>query len=206
VVGIRRVVTPGTAAVWRPGGCREDLPPLVTGAWSRADAVNGNGTVVGGTAGRSPSGDGFPVRWKQLAGVWQIEQLDQRRGGVMSSNSAGDLAGYVYVQCTLPNGCQRATIWYAAGGSRELGTLGGDNSWARGINANGDVVGASSPASGSATGFLWSASFGMLKLPLGAGMTWAAANAVSDFRSDGTRLVVGMSSQARPIAWVVPNP
>ena len=38
------------AAVWEPGQCRADLPPLVAGGSARADAVNGNGSIVGGSA------------------------------------------------------------------------------------------------------------------------------------------------------------
>ncbi len=44
----------------------------------------------------------------------------------------------------------------------------------------------------------------MLQLPIKA--RWAAANALSDVRSDGTRLVVGMDARAEPIVWVVRTP
>ena len=207
VVGIYRVPQPGThAAVWRPGACREDLPPLVAGAWSQALAVNGDGTIVGGISGLSASGSGFPARWKQVAGAWQPEQLDQRPGGVHAANAAGDLAGLVTVPCALPEGCKRAFIWYAAGGSRELGTLGGADSYAYGINASGEVVGASTPASGTNTGFFRSESLGMVQLPIDHRAKWAAAFAVSDVRPDGTRLAVGSDSRGMPVAWVVRNP
>lgn len=122
VVGGRSRIQPATAAVWRPGGCRQDLPPLVTGAWSEARAANGDGTIVGGSAARTPSGNGFPVRWRRLGGQWQVQQLDQRRGLVYGANGTGDLAGLVRVSCSVAGGCQRAIIWYANGGSRVLGT------------------------------------------------------------------------------------
>ena len=35
---------------------------------------------------------------------------------------------------------------------------------------------------------------------------WAAANALSDVRPDGTRLVVGMSSAGEAVVWVVRTP
>jgi len=206
VVGLHRAAIgqPSTASVWQPGSCREELPGLAADAWSRADAVNGDGTIVGGAAALTASGGAFPVRWLRSGPTSQIEQLDQRFGGVRGANAVGDLAGSVLVPCSTAGGCNRAVAWYAAGGSTDLGTLGGDESWARGINAAGEVVGGSSPAAGSNTAFFWSASSGMVQLPFSG--RWAAANAISDPRPDGTRLVVGMSSRAQAIAWVVMPP
>jgi probable HAF family extracellular repeat protein len=81
--------------------------------------------------------------------------------------------------------------------------LGGDDSWARAINAQGEVVGASTSPKGN-TGYLWSASTGMLQLPAKGGCC-TAANGVSNARSDGTRLVAGidLSSGARAAVWVI---
>jgi probable HAF family extracellular repeat protein len=139
-----------------------------------------------------------------VAGQWQVEQLDSRNGSVLGSNAAGDLAGYVYyLPCASTDGCQHAAIWNADGSFEELGTLGGKDSWARGINASGEVVG-NSTANSVNTGFLWSQSLGMIKLPFNG--SWAAANGVSDVRADATRLVAGMSSRAAAIVWVVRNP
>lgn len=191
--------------MWRLGGCREDLPSLVGGG-SIASAANGNGTIVGGSASLTPSFY-VPVRWKNIAGHWQIEQLDHRRGTVHGANAAGDLAGLVdVVPCASTDGCQRAVIWYAAGGFTELDTLGGEDSWARDINATGEVVGGSTASNGINTAFFRSPNLdlGMFQLPFNG--RWAAANAVSDVRSDGTRLVVGMDSSGEPVAWVVRNP
>ena len=80
------------------------------------------------------------------------------------ANGTGDLAGLVRVSCSLGGGCQRAIIWYANGGSRELGTLGGNDSWARDINAAGEVVGVSTSSQGN-TGYFWSELTGMRQLP-----------------------------------------
>jgi probable HAF family extracellular repeat protein len=193
------------AVVWRPGRCAERLPPLVAGGGSAALVVNGDGTIVGGFA--SPSLDApasVPVRWANITGHWQITQLDHRPGGAMGANALGDLAGRVVVPCALENGCSRAAVWYAGGGSVELGTLGGAESWARGINASDEVVGGSTAGNGVNTGFFWSEWSGMLKLPVKG--QWAAANAVSDVRPDGTRLVVGMDSQGQGLVWVIRNP
>jgi uncharacterized membrane protein len=203
VVGIEKSVQPFRAAVWRPGSCRVNLPQLIAGGFARADAVNGGGTIVGGSA-LSSTGVSTPVRWKWVTGVWQIAQLDQRSGSVRGANATGDLAGSVRIACAQAGGCLRTVIWYAAGGSRQLGTLGGADSWARGINASSEVVGISTTAHGVNTAFFWSASLGMVQLPARGG--WAGANAISDLRPDGTRLVVGLDSQGPPIAWVVRDP
>jgi probable HAF family extracellular repeat protein len=194
----------GTAAVWQPGSCRAALPPIADGSSAGARAVNGDGTIVGGAAAPDLSNSWIPVRWRLTDGQWQIEPLDTRAGAASGANDAGDLAGIVSVPCAVDGGCQRAVIWYAAGGTFELGTLGGANSSARDINGSREVVGLStSPRIGN-TGFFWSESLGMFQLPFKG--SWAAANAVSDVRPDGTRLVVGMSSQGVAVVWVVRNP
>ena len=145
----------GAASVWQPGGCRTTLPSLFNGALAGAYAVNGDGTIVGGTADPDMStAFGMPVRWTLIGGQWQIEQLDTRPGVVRGANGAGDLAGHVSFPCALADGCQRAVIWYAAGGSFELGTLGGEHSWARDINGSGEVVGGSTAPRIGNTGLL----------------------------------------------------
>jgi uncharacterized membrane protein len=68
--------------------------------------------------------------------------------------------------------CQRALIWYATGESRELGALGGADSWARDINSSGEVVGVRTSHRAVNTASFWSpdaAVGGMLELPYNAG-------------------------------------
>jgi hypothetical protein len=64
----------------------------------------------------------------------------------------------------------------------------------------------STPRNGINTAFFWSPDLavGMLQLPFNG--RWAAANALSDVRADGTRLVVGQDFRGRAIAWIVRNP
>ena len=200
VVGIAGQGTPTpTPSVWRPGSCREDLP----GGSGIAFAVSADGTIVGGGASRSSTDhSAVPVRWTRVAGQWQREQLDHRQGAVRGANAAGDLAGYVVVPCALTDGCDQAVLWYATGSSRELGTLGGEQSWASDINASGEAVGGST-AHVVNTAYFWSESTGMVQLPFKG--RWAAANSLSDVRSDGTRLV-GMDSLGQAVVRVMRNP
>ena len=183
--------------------CTEYLQPLAPGVFASASAVNGDGSIVGGRAGRTPLSASQPVRWTGPAGARLIEELDSRPGAVWGANAAGDLAGHVSVPCAQEGGCQRAVIWYAAGGLKEFGTLGGEHSLARDTNAQQEVVGMSTTPRGVSTAFFWSASMGMFQLSPN---KQAVAKAVSDVRSDGTRLVVGVDSQANAAVWLVRNP
>ena len=187
-----------------PQYCGERLPLQEEGGFAATYAVNGDGSIIGGSSAPGLDDSNAPTRWTGPQGERQIEVLDARRGVVLGANATGDLAGYVTTPCASADGCQRAVIWYAAGGSKELGTLGGEHSWARDINGSGEVVGGSTSTRLGNTGYFWSESMGMFQLP--AGKRWAAANGVSDVRSDGTRLVVGMDSQATAVVWVIRNP
>src|SRR5262245_24965784 len=126
LVGVQRLGGSPTAALWRPGSCREDLPAPTFGMGAVAMAVNADGTIVGGFGGFDPNGNGgSPIRWSRVGGGWSVEQLDQRSGAVRGANAAGDLAGYVSVSCPQSGGCLRTVIWYANRRIREIGTLGG---------------------------------------------------------------------------------
>ena len=194
----------GHAVAWPLSApCTEYLQPLVSGIFAAASAVNADGSVIGGYAARAPEGPALAVRWTGPAGARLIEELDSRPGTVRGANPVGDLAGYVTIGCALEAGCEQATIWYAGGGSRYLATLGGAHSWAFDINAAGEVVGLSTSAQGTNTAFFWSVTTGMFKLPAN---RWGVANAVSEVRSDGTRLVVGADAQANAAVWLVRTP
>jgi uncharacterized membrane protein len=113
VVGTYRSAASAIAVVWRPGQCRETLPPLIAGgggdAYVAAYAVNGDGTIVGGSSG-------VPVRWRRVNSSWQVEQLDNRQGLVFGANSAGDLVGAVGSACSpSPAGC---SLDISIGGTR----------------------------------------------------------------------------------------
>jgi len=204
IVGVDRtprpgIESPGIAAVWRPGVCRVELPPLFADSFAIANAVNADASIVGGAA---DVGDyTVPVRWRLAGGIWQIQQLDNRSGGVNGANSVGDLVGYVQVPCSSGS-CSRGMIWYATGGSRELPTLGGETTSPRAINSVGEVVGLSTLSSdGNGVPFFWSPAVGIRQLPVANG-AWAFA--ISDVRADGTRLIVGAGGRPfSALSWVV---
>ena len=188
----------GIPVIWRAGGCRESLPAL--GAGGSAATANGDGTVIGGSA--ASGADYLPVRWREVAGQWAIEQLDTRVGRANGSNAAGDLAGHVREPCSADaNGCGRARVWYIAGGSRAI-DFGGDASFASDINASGEVVGTRN-SRGRSGAYLWSEALGVRELPSSGG--GAVARGVSDVRGDGTRVAVGMAGTQAAL-WVVRNP
>ena len=202
VVGVDRSVQPSTAALWQPGACREDLPRLHAEGWAVAHAINGDGTIIGGAAAPGNLPDAVPVRWRRGSGATQIEQLDTRPGAVYGANSAGDLVGTAQVPCTSGSGrCYRGMIWYAAGGSRDIGTLGGESTSPTGINAAGEVVGLGTLSNGNTAPFFWSEALGMHQLPV---PRTGRAVAVSGVRSDATRIVVG-EGNGSALAWVVRN-
>ncbi len=61
----------------------------------------------------------------------------------------------------------------------------------------------STSSQGVNTAFFWSQATAMFRLPAN---KWGVANAVSEVRLDGTRLVVGMDAQANAAVWLVRTP
>ena len=82
-----------------------------------------------------PAGPRHPGRRQQL---WQ------------AIGASGAVVGYASAA-----GAEHAFVWTSAGGLQDLGTLGGANSYAKGVNAQVRVVGQADTASG-AVGFVWS--------------------------------------------------
>ncbi|MGK2935927.1 MAG: hypothetical protein ACSLFE_11900 [Gemmatimonadaceae bacterium] len=187
---------PGGAAIWRAGGCRELLPNLPAGTMASGAATNADGTIIGGSA--YDGALSVPVRWRQSAGQWAIEQLDSRRGRASGANGGGDLAGHVVNACALTDGCAGPVIWYVGGNSRTIST-GAESSWANDINSAGEVAGVKT-LSGRSTAFIWSEALGARDLAVKG--SDGGARGMSDVRADGTRLVVGMAGTSAAV-WLV---
>ena len=151
---------------------------------------------------------GVPVRWRSQGSQWPIEQIDARLGRAHAVNAAGDAAGSVAGPCGSVADCAHAIIWYAGGGTRELGALDGIRAHVFDIHASGEVVGAITPA-GPSVAYIWSDAHGKRVLPAqGRG---GAAWALSDLLPDGARLVAGLLfpddvAAVQPVVWVVRTP
>lgn len=69
----------------------------------------------------------------------------------LSINRADRVVGFA----TSPNGKNRAFVWTQADGTKDLGTLGGDEAEAASINDHGDIVGASKDNLGTYRAFIY---------------------------------------------------
>ena len=191
------------AALWPASG----VPPRDLGSLggprSAATAINSAGTIVGFTD--VSSGAPHATLWLAAGGA----PRDLGTGGgdhsaAYAINDSGDVVGDAnYAPFWLPGGLSHATLWPADGGSpRNLGTLDGriDESFAKGINNAGDIVGSSYTANGEYHAVLWPADgTGPRDLGVLSG-TYSAAVAIN---SSG--VIVGnsrdASGQLRAVVW-----
>lgn len=109
--------------------------------WTDQDGMVDLGSLGGGSAAYDVNARGEVVGESCLSG-----DFDSRR-----------------LECT-DGTAAHAFLWTAAGGMVDLGTLGGDWSWATGINNHGQVTGTSVNALGERRAFLWTAADGMIDL------------------------------------------
>ena len=169
------------------------LPGAAPSAALRAAALNPAGVVVG--TGDGPSGFDHAFRWE----AGQVVDLHVLGGVVGPVSSARDLApdGTVVGGADFSDDgfdFEEPVLWTPGGELVRLGTFGGVQGFARGINAAGDVVGTAGDASGAARAFLWRS--GVLVdlndlVDASLGWTLLDASAIAD---DGT--VVGVGTRA----------
>ncbi len=147
---------------WQPGALRT-LPGLDLGSpWSaEAFATNGSGVIVGEYGPDAFRCDGTTV----------VDLTPDHGGGALGVNPLGHVVG----RAGDVSGNSQA--FFHDGTLHVLGTLGGANSAATGINPGDVVVGWSEMADGSTHAFRWTAAGGMqdLGLPDGTQNAWATA-------------------------------
>lgn len=115
---------------WTPAGGMHELGTL-GGTWSRPSGLSADGSIVVGQASNA-SGQGRVFRWTAGNGMQDL--------GFAALTAGVSADGSVIVGTITPGGRIRAFRWTAAHGVLELGTLGGSNSWAGGVSADGWVV------------------------------------------------------------------
>jgi probable HAF family extracellular repeat protein len=144
---------------WTASGGMVDLGTL--GGMSCASFVNDRGEVVGRTD--TAGGDRHTFFWTAIDGMVDIGTLG---GDDFSQAAALSNTGQVVgISTKFQNESHiHAFSWTESGGMVDLGTFGGSWNIANGVNDNGQVVGYSQTAEGSARAFLWTAASGMVDL------------------------------------------
>ncbi|HEB60661.1 MAG TPA: DUF3466 family protein [Phycisphaeraceae bacterium] len=130
------------AFVWEDGVITS-LPQFHDGGASSAYDINNNGLIVGEAP---PDSGGYNV-----AVYWQNGEIFNLgfHGTAFGVNDAGQITGHMYV-----NNDFRAFFW-DAGTLINIGTLGGEDSFAKDINESGKIVGYADTSNGRSHAFLW---------------------------------------------------
>ncbi len=161
---------------WTQAGGMQDLGTL-GGNTSVAYAVNADGTVVVGEADLSSGSQSHAFRWTQ-AGMIDLGTLGGLTSSAFSVSQDGSVVvGYAAdnIQVTPDYHAVRWTVTGTTVSMLDLGTLGGTDSIANGVSADGSVVvGQSTPASGGYEAIYWTQATGMQTVN-----QWLTANAIN---------------------------
>ena len=155
------------AFLWTKKGGIKDLGFLPGGDYSVATSINDAGQVVG-TSNSTNGMHGF--LWTSANGLSQLTSLHPTdNSSAYAINQSGQIAG--------ASG-SHAALW-TANSVKDLGTLGGDWSEARGLNNIGQVVGVAESSSGPHA-FLWIDGSGMKDIGVLPGDSSSRANHIND--------------------------
>lgn len=103
------------------------------------------------------------LSFSSLAAAQAYSVLGVGTGSPRAVDKSGNVTGVFQVSKQPPQ--DHAFFWSKTGGRKDLGTLGGDDSAAYGMNALGQVVGQANAAAGTPDqAFLWTAGAGMIAL------------------------------------------
>jgi probable HAF family extracellular repeat protein len=155
------------------------------GGSSEALGLNDSAVAVGYSF--LANGHQHVFRWTAASGMQDLGTLGGTRGSAYAVNAAGQIAGWAHTT----GGVQHAFLWTAGGTDgpasnpqmRDLGTLGGLESWSSALNNNGQVVG-TAQLGGLYHAFVWTAQAGMKDLntliPAGSGWELVEARGIND--------------------------
>lgn len=175
-----------SAARWNRAGMAADLGFLGAGTFSQALALNDAG-VVAGVAQAPQRNDAYlPFRWSAAEGMMPLSPYPSPNSQAADINAAGAIVGSTAFR---EDGPDRAFIWTAQRGLRELGGS-GPLARATRINDKGMVIG----FFGSGYGFAWSERDGLVEI----GRPAFSSSIVDDLNHHGE--VVG-SAANRAFVW-----
>ncbi|OHB66906.1 MAG: hypothetical protein A2Y77_11935 [Planctomycetes bacterium RBG_13_62_9] len=177
----------------RPKLYRVAVLPSLGGKVTTATAINNRGQVVG--YGQTEDGVCRLFLWDRENGM---EDLGPASSALFHINDVSQIAGTALDS----KGNKVAFFWDRARGTRTLGTLGGTESMAQGLNNHGQVVGWSRTATGLTHAFVWDEATGMRDLGTPEGDD-GEARAIND-----SGQIVGVSDEApgHPAMWTPTGP
>jgi len=162
---------------WTQSGGMQDLGAL-GGCCSGAVAINEEAEVVGFAL--SASGVGTAFSWTPIGGMQALSTANGKFQDTLASavNNKGFIVGSGSVVGSALT--QHALLWTPNQSVEDLGTLGGLDSNAFGINALNLIVGSSLTSAGETHPFLWSRINGMQDLGLLSGFHACVATAINN--------------------------